>query len=73
MRKTPRSQFGKDIDKRLVDMDKSNIWLIEMVKSATGLYFDGSYLHKIKVGEKATPKIVQAIREILDIPNEPTS
>lgn len=36
----------------------------------TGLYFDDSYLGKIMTGEAAPVKIVAAIREILDIPEE---
>ena len=61
------SEFGKEIGKRLIDLDKPQLWLIEEVRSKTGLYFDDSYLYKIKPGQLATPKIVQAIRDILDI------
>ena len=61
------SEFGKEIGKRLIDLDKPQLWLIEEVRSKTGLYFDDSYLYKIKTGQLATPKIVQAIRDILDI------
>lgn len=61
------SEFGKDISKRLIDLDKPQTWLIEEVRSKTGLYFDDSYMYKIKTGQLSTPKIVQAIRDILDI------
>ena len=61
------SDFGKEIGKRLIDMDKPQIWLIEEVRNKTGLYFDDSYLYKIKTGQLATPKIIQAIKEILDL------
>ena len=64
------SAFGKDIVKRLIDLDKPQIWLIEEVRNKTGLYFDDSYLYKIKTGKLTTPKVVQAIREILDLPAE---
>ena len=59
--------FGKDIGKRLIDLDRTQVWLIDQVRQRTGLYFDDSYLYKIKTGQLATPKIVQAIRDILDI------
>lgn len=59
--------FGKEIKKKLVDMDRNQNWLIEKVAATTGLYFDRSYLHKIMTGQLNTPKIIQAIREILDI------
>lgn len=68
MGKIPRTQFGKDIETRLIALGESHEWLINQVVTITGLYFDRSYLNKIKVGQLNTPKIVQAIREILDIP-----
>ena len=61
------SEFGKDISKRLIDLSKPQTWLIEEVRNKTGLYFDDSYMYKIKPGQLSTPKIVQAICEILDI------
>lgn len=64
------TEFGKEIGKRLIDLEKPQTWLIEQVRLRTGLYFDNSYLYKIKTGELATPKIVQAIREILDLPEQ---
>lgn len=69
MPKIRRTQFGKDIEMRLVDIGENQSWLIEKVSEATGLYFDRSYLNKIKVGQLNTPKIVQAIKEILQLPN----
>ena len=61
------SEFGKDISKRSIDLSKPQTWLIEEVRNKTGLYFDDSYMYKIKTGQLSTPKIVQAICEILDI------
>ena len=61
------TRFGKDIMKKLVDLEKPQIWLIEQVSAKTGLYFDDSYLYKIKTGQLETPRIVQAIREILEL------
>ena len=59
--------FGKDIKKRLLDVDHDQSWLIEQVSVKTGLYFDRSYLHKIMTGKLNTPGIVSAICEILGI------
>lgn len=59
--------FGKDIGKRLIDLNKPQTWLIEEVRNKTGLYFDDSYMYKIKTGQLSTPKVVQAIRDILEI------
>lgn len=61
------TNFGKSIKKALIDLDKNEVWLIEQVKSKTGLYFDNSYLYKIKTGQHSTPSIVSAICEILQI------
>lgn len=60
--------FGKDIGKRLIDLDKPQTWLIEEVRNKTGLYFDDSYMYKIKTGQLSTPKVIQAIRDILELP-----
>lgn len=65
--------FGKDIGKRLIDMERPQVWLIDQVRQKTGLYFDDSYLYKIRTGQLATPKIVQAIRDILDLPEQDQS
>jgi hypothetical protein len=62
--------FGKEIGKKLIDIDRPQVWLIERVREETGLYFDDSYLYKIKTGKLSTPKIVQAIRNILELPQE---
>lgn len=64
------TDFGKAIKKRLIDLDKQQTWLIEQVRERTGLYFDDSYLYKIQVGRLATPKIVLAIQEILNLPGQ---
>lgn len=59
--------YGKRIDKKLIDLDKTQEWLIEQVKDKTGLYIDSSYMYKIKTGQLATPKVVEAINEILGV------
>lgn len=64
------SAFGKEIKKKLVDLEKPDTWLIEQVQVRTGLYFDSAYLYKIRAGHLATPKIVTAIREILELPEQ---
>lgn len=70
MPKKELCQFGKEINHALVDINQKKEWLIACVHEKTGLYFDRSYLHKVEVGKLATPKIVAAIREILELPCE---
>ena len=63
--------FGKTVKKRLIDLERSQVWLCERVREKTGLYFDDSYLSKICTGSYAPAKMVTAIREILEIPEAP--
>ena len=65
------TKFGKEVKKRLVDIDRNQNWLIEQVRIKTGLYFDSSYMNKILTGQLATPRIIQAIQEILNISENP--
>lgn len=67
-----RTDFGKEVKKKLVDLDRNQTWLIEEVRKRTGLYFDSSYLCKILNGTLKTAGITKAICEVLDIsmPNE---
>lgn len=52
--------FGKEVKKRLVDLDRNQSWLIEQVSKRTGLYFDSSYMSKILKGQLCTPKIIKS-------------
>ena len=61
------TEFGKQVKIKLIQMDKPQKWLNEEVIKRTGLYFDDSYLHRIVTGKSSNPKIVSAIKEILDI------
>ena len=64
------TEFGKAVKKRLIDLDRPQTWLIGQVRERTGLYFDDSYLNKIQTGKLSTPRIDQAIRGILDLPEQ---
>lgn len=46
--------------------------LAEEVSARTGLSVDGAYISNIMAGRRNAPKVVQAIREILDIPDAST-
>lgn len=59
--------FGKEIKKRLVDIDQSQEWLIAAVAKDTGKYFDSGYLHRILRGEISTRGPVNSICKVLDI------
>lgn len=68
MIKSGITPFGKEVKKRLVDLEQNQEWLIQQITAKTGLFVDSGYMHKIMTGQRNAPKVVQAIREILDIP-----
>lgn len=59
------SDFGLEVRIRLLKMGKTQKWLQEEVREKTGLFVDGSYLNKILTGERETPKLVNAIKEVV--------
>ena len=67
MSKKVRCPFGKEIEKRLVDMDKSKKWLVDEVRKDTQKFFDAGYLQKILTGDKAPATVVASICKILAI------
>lgn len=61
--------FGRKVKYRLIDLGCTQSWLQERISEKTGLFVDSGYLYKILTGQRNAPKIVQAIREILNIPD----
>lgn len=64
--------FGKEVKKKLVDIDRTQAWLAQEITKKTGLYMDSSRMSKICCGVDRSPKVIAAIREILDLPDTPT-
>lgn len=69
--------FGKQVRIRLIELDKTQEWLIEQVKERTGDFFDSSYLHRIlsgklqgETGRNGKPGKAAVIREILGLVEE---
>lgn len=61
------SDFGLCVKTELLRHGKSQKWLEEALTEKTGLYVDSGYMHKILTGQRNAPKIVSAIRDILNI------
>ena len=61
------TDFGLCVKTELLRQGKTQKQLEEVVSEKTGLYVDGGYMHKILTGQRNAPKIVAAIREILNI------
>jgi hypothetical protein len=66
---TEKTSFGKEVLKKLVDVGKNQKWLQDEITAKTGLYVDSSYMNKALTGKYVSPKLVEAIREILDLPD----
>lgn len=61
------SDFGLCVKTELLRRGKEQKWLEEAVTDKTGLYVDSGYMYKILTGQRNAPKIVAAIREILEL------
>lgn len=65
------TEFGLCVKDKLLRKGKEQKWLEEEVSKRTGLFVDSGYMYKILTGQRNAPKVVQAIREILDITDAP--
>lgn len=61
------TDFGLCVKTKLLQSGKTQKWLEQAVSEKTGLFVDGGYMHKVLTGQRNAPKIVNAIREILNI------
>ena len=64
------SDFGLCVKTKLLQIGKEQKWLEKAVSEKTGLFVDGGYMYKILTGQRNAPKIVAAIREILNIKDD---
>ena len=62
--------FGLCVKTELLRRGAKQKWLEAKIKEATGMYVDSGYLYKILTGQQNAPKIAQAIREILELPDQ---
>ena len=65
------SDFGLAVKTKLLKLGKNQEWLGAVVSERTGLYVDSGYMYKILTGQRSAPKIVAAIREVLEMEDEP--
>ena len=61
------TDFGLCVKTELLRNGKTQKWLEEVIAEKTGLFVDSGYMHKILTGQRKAPKVVSAIREILNI------
>ncbi len=65
------TSFGLCVKTELLRRGKTQTWLMKRIGEDTGLFVDDSYLYKILTGQRNAPKIVEAIKDILNIPDAP--
>lgn len=65
--------FGLCVKTELLRRGKEQKWLYQAVREKTGLFVDSGYMYKILTGQRKAPNVVQAIREILEIPENEES
>jgi len=61
------TDFGKEVKHRLIDMDRTQAWLIDEIRTRTGKYMDQSYMNKILTGTESGASIIPVIREVLGL------
>ena len=67
MQKNELCEFGIKTKVKLVQINKTSTWLANEVHKSTGLYVDTAYLSHIFAGKRKAPRIVSAIKDILQM------
>lgn len=58
--------FGLCVKTELLKRGKTQRWLEDQIESI-GMYMDSGYMYKILTGQRNAPKVVHAIRSILEL------
>ena len=66
----PPNDFKRDVQHRLIDLGKTNLWLCGEVTARCGRYCDYATLRRCLNGTTKRSPVITAIREILDLPEE---
>ena len=61
------TSFGLCVKTERLKRGKTQKWLEEEITNRTGLFADSGYMDKILKGKRNAPRVVEAIREILEI------
>lgn len=64
------SAFSTDVRCALIKRGWTFTELASAVREKTGMFCDGAYISRILAEKRNPPKVIAAIREILDIPEE---
>ena len=63
--KNPLTPFGREVKHRLIDIGKTNGWLVEEVRKRSNTKFDSSFMAKILNGKVKNSTKEGIINEVL--------
>lgn len=63
----PITNFGLATKSKLLQKNQTQKWLMDEIRSITGMYVDSSTLHKIFTGELHSKRLTAAICQVLEI------
>lgn len=63
--KNPFTDYGIKVKTRLLEMGKTQNWLIQQLKEKTGMFVDSSSLNKVLTGQVNSERITSAINELI--------
>lgn len=70
MPKNRYTEFGILVQIGLLKSGHSQKWLIQRCREQTGMYIDSGYLNRLLTGQRNSPKLEAAIKEILHLKEE---
>ena len=70
MLKNKFTEYGKSIKRRILELDRTQAWLIDEVNKRANITMTSSYLNRIMIGKVAKSSAIPIINEILGIESE---
>jgi len=72
-RKNAVTPFGIFVKMKLLELNKTQNWLIEQAKMVdSSIYIDSSVMNKVLTGQIKTGKVVDAVKKVLTIKEDNT-
>lgn len=59
------NDFGIKVKKRLIDLQRTQNWLINEVRISTGMFMDNGYLQKLMTGRATSAHMCAVILDVL--------
>lgn len=67
MYKNEYTKFGILVKTKLLEMGRPQKWLIRQCREKTGMYIDSGYMNRLLTGQRNSPRLEAAIKEVLKI------